>query len=53
MRWTKANNSQEHSGAFACGILGFLLVLGTFNRITFPAYILIPGLQLLPHFQHK
>jgi len=28
-------------------------VLGVFNRITFPAFLLIPGLQLLPHFFRK
>lgn len=31
-----------------CG-LSFLVVLGTFNRITFPAFLAIPALQLLPH----
>lgn len=30
-------------------ILGFLIVFGVFNRITFPAFLLIPGMQLLPH----
>jgi GPI mannosyltransferase 4 len=34
-------------------ILGFLIVLGTFNRVTFPAFILIPGMRLLPHFLNK
>lgn len=29
-------------------LLGFLLVFGLFNRITFPAFLLIPGMQLLP-----
>lgn len=29
-------------------ILGILLTFGVFNRITFPAFILIPGLFLLP-----
>ncbi|MCJ1247286.1 alpha 1,2 mannosyltransferase [Trapelia coarctata] len=34
-------------------ILGFLLVFGLFNRITFPAFILVPSLYLLPHFVRK
>lgn len=31
-------------------MLGALAVFGVFNRITFPAFLLIPGLRLLPHF---
>ncbi|KAF2227960.1 glycosyltransferase family 22 protein [Elsinoe ampelina] len=34
-------------------LVGFLAVLGTFNRITFPAFLVIPLLQLLPHFRIK
>ncbi|EXJ83746.1 hypothetical protein A1O1_07372 [Capronia coronata CBS 617.96] len=34
-------------------VLGFLLVFGTFNRITFPAFVVIPGMQLLPHFCNR
>ncbi|EXJ87624.1 hypothetical protein A1O3_04585 [Capronia epimyces CBS 606.96] len=34
-------------------VLGFLLVFGTFNRITFPAFVVIPGIQLLPHFWNR
>jgi len=30
-----------------------LIVLGVFNRITFPAYIIVPVFQLLPHFKRK
>lgn len=30
-----------------------MVVLGVFNRITFPAFLLIPGLQLIPHFIQK
>ena len=33
--------------------LGFLLVFGIFNRITFPAFLLIPGMQLLPQLLNK
>lgn len=41
-------HKHERSTLVAPGILGFLLVFGTFNRITFPAYLLVPGLQLIP-----
>ena len=34
-------------------VLGFLLVFGTFNRITFPAFVVIPGIQLLPRFHDR
>jgi phosphatidylinositol glycan class Z len=34
-------------------VLAFIAVLGVFNRITFPAFLLFPGLQLLPQFQRK
>lgn len=27
--------------------------MGVFNRITFPAFIVIPALQLVPHFVNK
>ena len=33
--------------------LGFLVILGVFNRITFPAFLLIPGMQLLPHLLNR
>ncbi|KAF2756003.1 hypothetical protein EJ05DRAFT_85650 [Pseudovirgaria hyperparasitica] len=44
---------KERSSALACTLLGFLSVLGVFNRITFPAFLLVPGLQLCPHFKRK
>ena len=34
-------------------ILAFLLVVGIFNRITFPAFVILPALQLIPHFQRQ
>jgi len=34
----------------ACAMLSFLAVLGMFNRITFPAFLVIPLLLALPHF---
>ncbi|OAX82488.1 hypothetical protein ACJ72_03158 [Emergomyces africanus] len=45
--------NKQHSSIFACVVLSFVLVAGVFNRITFPAFILIPGLRLVPHFIHK
>jgi phosphatidylinositol glycan class Z len=30
-----------------------MVVVGVFNRITFPAFLLLPALSLLPHFQRK
>ncbi|KLJ10724.1 phosphatidylinositol glycan, class Z [Blastomyces silverae] len=45
--------NKQNSSIFACVVLSFLLVAGVFNRITFPAFILIPGLRLVPHFLHK
>jgi GPI mannosyltransferase 4 len=44
-----ADRLQNHPVGLSCGILAFIIVFGVFNRITFPAFILIPGLQLLPH----
>ena len=34
-------------------MLAFIAVAGIFNRITFPAFLILPGLQLLPHFRRK
>ncbi|KAF2788592.1 glycosyltransferase family 22 protein [Melanomma pulvis-pyrius CBS 109.77] len=44
---------KKRSGVLASSILGFLVVVGVFNRITFPAFLLLPCLSLLPHFQRK
>ncbi|EPS38378.1 hypothetical protein H072_7890 [Dactylellina haptotyla CBS 200.50] len=33
-----------------CIMLAFFVVFGTFNRITFPAFLIIPGISLLQHF---
>jgi phosphatidylinositol glycan class Z len=43
-------SKRERSSALICFVLAFLCVLGVFNRITFPAYLLVPGLRLFPHF---
>ncbi|PGH18230.1 hypothetical protein AJ79_00569 [Helicocarpus griseus UAMH5409] len=45
--------NKQRSSIFPCIVLSFVLVVGVFNRITFPAFILIPGLRLVPHFLHK
>ncbi|MCJ1322987.1 alpha 1,2 mannosyltransferase [Xylographa vitiligo] len=50
---TNADNWQQRSSVFTAAILGFLVVFGVFNRITFPAFILFPGVLLVPHFLRK
>ncbi|RAL05610.1 glycosylphosphatidylinositol-alpha 1,2 mannosyltransferase smp3 [Aspergillus ibericus CBS 121593] len=45
--------NKRRSSLFACAVLSLIAVVGVFNRITFPAFLLIPGLQLLPHFWRK
>ncbi|KAJ5081347.1 hypothetical protein NUU61_009611 [Penicillium alfredii] len=45
--------NKQRSSFFSYAVLSFIAVAGVFNRITFPAFLLIPGLQLLPHFRHK
>ena len=37
----------------ASSLLGTLIVFGTFNRITFPAFLVAPCLLLIPHFLRK
>ncbi|KAI9854554.1 MAG: alpha 1,2 mannosyltransferase [Trichoglossum hirsutum] len=49
----RITGNKQRSSIFASGLLGFLFVFGTFNRITFPAFLLIPSLQLIPHFLQK
>ncbi|KAF3770372.1 family 22 glycosyltransferase [Cryphonectria parasitica EP155] len=34
----------------APAVLGSMVVFGFFNRITFPAFLLIPGLRLIPYY---
>ncbi|KAI9924399.1 hypothetical protein ASPWEDRAFT_47948 [Aspergillus wentii DTO 134E9] len=45
--------NKRRSSFFSCAVLSFIAVAGVFNRITFPAFLIIPGLQLLPHFRRK
>ncbi|KAJ5043058.1 uncharacterized protein L3040_004445 [Drepanopeziza brunnea f. sp. 'multigermtubi'] len=42
--------TKHRSSAFASAILASIAVFGIFNRITFPAFLVIPGLRLIPHF---
>ncbi|KAL4909479.1 hypothetical protein BDW74DRAFT_174682 [Aspergillus multicolor] len=46
-------DNKRRSSLFSCAVLSFICVAGVFNRITFPAFLVIPGLQLLPHFWRK
>ncbi|EED18276.1 alpha 1,2-mannosyltransferase Smp3, putative [Talaromyces stipitatus ATCC 10500] len=45
--------NNKRSAFFSPAVLSLVVVLGVFNRITFPAFLLIPGLQLVPHFIKK
>ncbi|KAI1102667.1 glycosyltransferase family 22 protein [Jackrogersella minutella] len=45
--------SAQTSSMAASTVLGILAVFGVFNRITFPAFLLIPGLRLIPHFINR
>ena len=51
--WLCSHYIQQRSAVFASALLGTLVVTGIFNRVTFPAYVLLPSLQLLPHLVHK
>ncbi|OCK81766.1 glycosyltransferase family 22 protein [Lepidopterella palustris CBS 459.81] len=44
---------KKRSAVFASSLLGFLVVVGVFNRITFPAFLVLPSFTLLPHFRRK
>ncbi|KAF5864932.1 alpha 1,2 mannosyltransferase [Aspergillus alliaceus] len=45
--------NKRRSSVFSCAVLAFIAVAGVFNRITFPAFLAIPGLHLLPHFRRR
>lgn len=47
-RWL--TESQQHTPLLAPLFLGIIVVFGFFNRITFPAFLLIPGLRLIPYY---
>ncbi|ROW14360.1 hypothetical protein VPNG_03859 [Cytospora leucostoma] len=42
--------STQNTPLLAPTVLGSMVVFGFFNRITFPAFLLIPGLRLIPYF---
>lgn len=44
---------QDRAALLAPTVLGIVVVFGVFNRITFPAFLLIPGLRLIPYFLHR
>jgi len=44
---------KKRTSLLASSILGFMAIVGVFNRITFPAFLLLPAFSLLPHFQRK
>jgi hypothetical protein len=44
---------KKKSSALTSAILALVVVFGVFNRITFPAFLIIPGLRLVPHFIKK
>jgi phosphatidylinositol glycan class Z len=43
----------QRSSILGSAILGIVAVFGMFNRITFPAFLLIPGLRLVPYYLKK
>ncbi|KAG9995929.1 GPI mannosyltransferase 4, partial [Aureobasidium melanogenum] len=49
----RIKEDKSHTRVLPSALLAFLCVLGTFNRITFPPFIMIPLLQLIPHFRHR
>lgn len=47
---TGTDRIQQHTPLLAPTFLGIMVVFGFFNRITFPAFLLIPGLRLIPYY---
>ncbi len=50
--WFRLTEHQR-AGTFTHVILAFLIVLGLFNRITFPAFLLVSAARLLLHFLQR
>ncbi|KAK5990268.1 GPI mannosyltransferase 4 [Cladobotryum mycophilum] len=46
-------DARQQSSVITSAALGMVVVFGVFNRITFPAFLLIPGFRLLLHFLNK
>ncbi|KAL8755071.1 MAG: hypothetical protein Q9199_003892 [Rusavskia elegans] len=44
---------KHRSSLLSSALLGSLVAFGVFNRITIPAFLLPPGLYLVPHFLRK
>ncbi|KAK0621161.1 Alg9-like mannosyltransferase family-domain-containing protein [Bombardia bombarda] len=42
--------SPQRDSLLASTVLGIVAVFGVFNRITFPAFVLIPGIRLIPYY---
>lgn len=49
----RMEDDSEHTQVTLCVALAFLGVLGIFNRITFPAFIIVAGLRLVPYLWLK
>lgn len=49
----RIRSDKRRTSPIASGLLGVLVVFGTFNRITFPAFFVVPGLMMLGHFYRK
>ena len=49
----RIRDNSHRSNIVSSAILGILVAAGIFNRITFPAFVLIPGCFLLSHFHQK
>ncbi|KAM0719210.1 hypothetical protein Q7P37_005115 [Cladosporium fusiforme] len=49
----RIRDDREHVQIGACIALAFLGILGVFNRITFPAFLVVPALQLIPDLIRK
>lgn len=45
----RIRDNKERTMVDCCCGLAFIAVLGVFNRITFPAFIVVPAIQLIPH----
>ncbi|KAF2151192.1 glycosyltransferase family 22 protein [Myriangium duriaei CBS 260.36] len=49
----RIQEDKKSSQLMYSSLVGFLAVFGTFNRITFPAFLVIPLLRMIPHFRVK
>lgn len=43
----------QRSSLLSCVVLGIVAVFGVFNRITFPAFLVFPGVRLIPQLLNK